>query len=60
MNPSNGSVTGFYPATKKEKYIRNVRCTCPYCSSILTWEEMKENVMLHKRDSMINEMRLQG
>lgn len=62
MNPSDGCVTGSYPpAAKKEKWISDVGCTCPYGGSTLTWEEMRENVVLHKRDSMINEMRrLQG
>lgn len=37
MNPSDGCATGSYPpATKKEKYISDVRCTCPYCVNSLT------------------------
>lgn len=55
MNLSDDCATGFYsPAAKKEKSLSDVSCTCPYCGSILTLGEMKENVMLHKGDSMIN------
>lgn len=55
MNLSHDCATDFYsPAAKNEKSLSDVSCTCPYCGSILTWGEIKENVMLHKRDSMIN------
>lgn len=57
-NPSNSCVVGSYPpATKTEKCISDVRCTCPYCCSILTWEEMNENVSLYNRDFITNELR---
>lgn len=57
-NPSNNCVIGSYPpATKSEKSVNDVRCKCPSCSGILTWEEMNKNVSLYNKDFITNGLR---